>query len=143
MPVLPNHKHELFAQGLAEGKTADKAYADAGFNPNRGNAATLKAKQSIVGRVDELLSIAAAKTVVTIQDIAEQLDEDRTFARELENPSAAISATMGKAKVLGLLTEKHEHTGKDGGAIEIERKSPRDVAKAIAFLLASAAKQAE
>jgi phage terminase small subunit len=50
MPLLDNPKYELFAQGLAEGRTADEAYKRAGYKPNRGNAATLKANQSIVER---------------------------------------------------------------------------------------------
>jgi hypothetical protein len=33
---------------------------------------------------------AAEKVIVTVADIAQQLDEDREFARELENPSAAF-----------------------------------------------------
>ncbi|WGG60511.1 terminase small subunit [Brucella intermedia] len=55
MPVLKNARHEAFAQELAKGKTADEAYKIAGFKPNRGNAATLKRKQSISKRVSELL----------------------------------------------------------------------------------------
>lgn len=55
MPVLKNARHEAFAQELAKGKTADEAYRIAGFKPNRGNAATLKQKQSISKRVSELL----------------------------------------------------------------------------------------
>jgi hypothetical protein len=140
MPVLSNAKHELFAQGLAEGKTADEAYSSAGYKPNRGNAATLKANQSISDRVTELLAEAAQETITTIHDIARQLDEDRQFARELEAPAAAITATMGKAKVLGLLTDKHEHTGKDGGPIEV---SDTEAARRIAFVLANAARKAE
>lgn len=56
MGVLKNAKHERFARGLAEGKSADGAYAEAGFKPNRGNATTLKHKQSIQQRVAELLA---------------------------------------------------------------------------------------
>lgn len=58
MPVLPNAKHEKFAQGLARGLTADEAYQQAGFKANRGNATTLKQKQSIQKRVTELLEWA-------------------------------------------------------------------------------------
>lgn len=58
MPVLKNAKHERFAQGLAKGLTADQAYQDAGFKANRGNATTLKQKQSIQNRVSELLEWA-------------------------------------------------------------------------------------
>lgn len=55
MPVLKNPKHELFAQGLFEGLSADAAYARAGYAPNRGNATRLKANESITRRVQELL----------------------------------------------------------------------------------------
>lgn len=58
MPVLRNARHEKFAQLLAQGKTADDAYAQAGFKANRGNAATLKQKQSIQERVSQLLEWA-------------------------------------------------------------------------------------
>ena len=38
MPILANAKHELFAQGLARGATADEAYKLAGYKENRHNA---------------------------------------------------------------------------------------------------------
>ncbi len=111
MPILKNARYEAFAQWLAKGKTADESYALAGYKANRGNAATLKANQSVSDRVIELQGIAAAKTVVTIEDIARQLDEDRQFAREVGSAAASVAATMGKAKVLGLIIEKNEHSG--------------------------------
>ena len=55
VPVLDNQRHERFAQELAKGKTADEAYQLAGYKPNRGNATTPKANQSIAARVAELL----------------------------------------------------------------------------------------
>jgi phage terminase small subunit len=55
MSRLSNARHEQFAQGLAKGLNADEAYSAAGFKANRGNAATLKQKQSISKRVSELL----------------------------------------------------------------------------------------
>jgi len=54
MPVLKNARHEKFAQAVAKGKTADEAYQDAGYKPNRGNAARMKANESIAARVDEI-----------------------------------------------------------------------------------------
>jgi phage terminase small subunit len=47
---------------------------------------------------------------------------------------------MGKAKVLGLLVDRSEVTGKDGGPIETVDRSDRDIAKDIAFVLAKGAK---
>ena len=55
MPVLKNPRHEKFAQALFKGKTADDAYAEAGFKPDRGNASRLQHKDNIVQRVAEYL----------------------------------------------------------------------------------------
>jgi hypothetical protein len=60
---LPNNKHELFAQGLAKGLSADAAYQAAGYKPHRGNAARLRANEIIQRRVDEILGNAAEKEV--------------------------------------------------------------------------------
>jgi len=109
MAPLTNARHEAFAQGLAKQKTIDDAYASAGFKPNRGNASRLKANESIAARVAELQAKAAERTIVTVEDIAKQLDEDRQFARENGAAAAAVTATMGKAKVLGLIVEKAEN----------------------------------
>jgi hypothetical protein len=64
MPILPNHKHELFAQGLAKGLSADAAYQAAGYKRDRGNAARLTANDSIQKRVAEIQGKAAEKAMV-------------------------------------------------------------------------------
>lgn len=106
MPALTNAKHERFAQALAKGETSDGAYIAAGFSANRGNAARLNANESVRKRVSELQDKAAEKVETTIADIVAQLDEDRAFAIKCEAAAAAIAATMGKAKVLGLIIDK-------------------------------------
>jgi phage terminase small subunit len=114
MPVLKNARHEKFAQELAKGKSQVEAYRLAGFKPNESHASRLVANGKVAERVAELKAVAAEKAAVTAADIARQLDEDREFARQLEAPAAAVSATMGKAKVLGLIIEKRDHTSSDG-----------------------------
>lgn len=109
MAVLKNAKHERFAQGLAQGMTADEAYVEAGYKAHRGNASTLRANQNVLDRISELQHKAAERAVVTVEDIARQLDEDREFARKNGAASAAVAATLGKAKVLGLVVEKSEN----------------------------------
>ena len=59
MPVLRNAKHELYCQNRVEGQTNQEAYANAGYKPNRGNAARLNANESIQGRIRELHGNAA------------------------------------------------------------------------------------
>lgn len=103
---LKNARHEKFAQELAKGKSKVGAYKAAGFDGDRTNACRLATNGNMIARVGELKAKAAEHTIVTIADIAQQLDEDREFARELESAAAAVSATMGKAKVLGLLEDR-------------------------------------
>jgi len=118
MPVLNNPKHERFAQELAKGRTQLDAYVAAGYRPDDGAAARLSGNVRVRERVAELQRKAAERVEITVADIARQLDEDREFALECKSPAAAVSATLGKAKVLGLVKERHEHTGKNGGPIE-------------------------
>lgn len=73
MAVLPNARHERFAQELAKGKTADEAYETAGFKANRGNATRLKANESIESRVRELLEGAAERAEITVARVLEEL----------------------------------------------------------------------
>ncbi|WP_019170680.1 hypothetical protein [Pseudaminobacter salicylatoxidans] len=111
MPVLPNARHESFAQALAAGKSADEAYAQAGFKPNRGNAARLKANENIRKRVEELQGRVAKKVEVTVESLAHELEEARSLAIAEKQSSAAVSATMGKAKLFGLGTENRRLSG--------------------------------
>lgn len=121
MPTLTNPKHERFAQELAKGRTADESYVAAGYVENHGNAGRLKANEVITARVAELLARAAAKVEVTAETIAMQLDEDRALARQLKQMGAAVAASMGKAKLFGLITDKVQGrlTVNDGRADEL------------------------
>jgi phage terminase small subunit len=73
MPVLKNQRWELFAQGLAAGKTADEAYEAAGYVPNRGNAARLKPNESIQSRVAELAEAQAKRAGITKEMVLAEL----------------------------------------------------------------------
>jgi phage terminase small subunit len=108
MPPIPNTRHEAFAQALAKGKSAAEAYKLAGYKPNEGNCIRLKGNERVQARVAELQNKAAQKAVVTIETIAAELEEARLLAmhEDVANPSAAVSASMGKAKLFGLLIDK-------------------------------------
>lgn len=73
MPVLKNARHEAFAQALAKGKSADEAYAQAGYKPHRGNASTLRAKQNIVDRVAELQQKGADKASISVARVLQEM----------------------------------------------------------------------
>lgn len=143
MPILDNVRHELFAQQMAKGVGQADAYIAAGYKVSESAtpaaASRLWSDPAVRARVDELKGAAAERTEITIHDIANQLDEDRTFAKECKAPGSCVAATLGKAKVLGLLPDKVEHTGKDGGPIETA-STDHDLARLIAFQLSKASK---
>lgn len=111
MPVLKNARHEAFAQALAKGKTAEKAYVEAGYKANRHNAAALAREEHISTRVAELQARVAKKVEVTVESLAIELEEARSLALTEKQTSAAVSATMGKAKLFGLGSETRKLTG--------------------------------
>ena len=73
MPVLKNARWELFAQGLAQGKTEDAAYEAAGFRSHRGNASRLSANASVQRRKAEIMAPAARHIEVTVERLAKRL----------------------------------------------------------------------
>ena len=105
---LGNARHETFAQNLATGMSADAAYKLAGYRPSRAHASRLASNGNVLARIAFLQSQAANRAITTVEDIVRQLDEDRAVARRAKNPSAMVSATMGKAKVLGLIVNHHK-----------------------------------
>lgn len=119
MPVLKNSRHEKFAQLLAEGKSADEAYVEAGYKKNRHNAAALAREEHISTRLQELQDKAAERTLVTIESLTDELEEARAIAIAEKQSSAAVAASMGKAKLHGLLIEKKQLSGANGGPVQI------------------------
>ncbi|MEY4839015.1 MAG: hypothetical protein RLZZ475_2874 [Pseudomonadota bacterium] len=113
-------KQEAFAQAYIETGNASEAYRRA-YDAGQMKDATVnrKAKElmdngKITARLDELRAALVERHQATMDDIATMLREDREFARKCETPAAAVSATMGLAKLYGYLRDKVEHTGKDG-----------------------------
>jgi phage terminase small subunit len=83
MPILKNPRYERFAQELASGKTAEQSYSLAGYAPNRGNFMQLKANESIMSRVRELLDRGAKRA---------ELDREWVLSRLMENANRAMQA---------------------------------------------------
>jgi phage terminase small subunit len=108
MPALENRKHELFAQALAKGKPTEVAYAEAGYVPHPQNAGRLMKNDGVAARVAELQERMAIRVEVTAEDILRDLEEDRQLAHAQGQAGAAVSATMGKAKLFGLITDKQK-----------------------------------
>ncbi len=133
MPILPNPRHESFAQALAKGKTADEAYAQAGYSPNRGNATRLKANEYIrkrvselQGRVAEQAAWSAAERMKSLQAIHDaQLESD---------PRTAIAAIAEANKMDGShKPTKLQHSGAIG-SYDLTKVSDADLDRLEAIL---------
>ena len=57
--------------------------------------------------------MAAKKKKLNYENILEELEEARNIAIRNESATAAISASMGKAKVLALLADKGKSKNED------------------------------
>jgi phage terminase small subunit len=109
MAALLNQRHEKFAQGLAEGKSATEAYKNAGYASNDGNAARLKGNERIRARVVELQECAAAHVTVTLEGLIDEATDIQAKAMADGKYSAAVAALTVKAKLAGLWVDKAEN----------------------------------
>lgn len=107
-----NARQERFCLGLSEGLPQSRAYIEAGYTA-RGNAAEVEASKmvrlpKVAARVAELRADAAKRSEITVDDLVAELDVMLQLARATKNPSAGVTAIMGKAKLLGLIIDKAE-----------------------------------
>ena len=123
MAALENPRHERFALGLFEGKSADKAHQDAGYKPNRGNAIRLKANESIKARLDELQAEAAKQAGVTKEEVYRLLRNSYDAARKANQHGPAIRAAELLGKDVGMF--------KDRVSVEVSNMSDDELVKAM------------
>lgn len=121
MPVLSNPKHEIFAQLIARGRTQAEAYEEAGYRPSEPNASRLTSNEKVGARIAEIQGRAAIRTEVSVASITERL---LAIAKKAEGVSeapmlsVARASLMDAAKLNGLVVDKKELGGPDGGPIE-------------------------
>lgn len=101
-------KQEYFVKAYIETGNASEAYRIA-YDADKMKAETIHRKASelmnngkIRARLNELQTEHKERHNMTVDDLIKELDEAREIAKENGNPTAMISAVMGKAKLLGL-----------------------------------------
>lgn len=110
-------KQEAFVTAYLETGNASEAYRRSYNAENMKpesinvNACKLLADAKIAQRVQQHRDAAAERAVVSILSITQELEEARALALQDGQPSAAVSASMGKAKLHGLLTDKFDVKG--------------------------------
>lgn len=118
-------KMEKFCLAYVETANAAESYRIA-YNTEKMATATigregynLLQRPQVQERLEELRGQVMDRHRITVDTLLLELEEARRAALDAETPqtSAAVSATMGKAKLLGLDKKIVEVTGKDGGEI--------------------------
>ena len=110
-------KQEAFVLAYIETGNASEAYRRAYNAENmsekviHNKASDLLKRGDIRVRVEALQKHHQQRHAVTVDSLTNELIEDRELAHKNEQASAAIAATMDKAKLHGLLKDKIEHSG--------------------------------
>lgn len=108
MGQLKNHQWETAAQVFMQTGNKTEAFRQAGYSTNSteqvitGNVQRLFRREPVLKRVAELQAEQAKLHAVTIESLTADLREDRALAYSVKNPSAAVSAVMGMARLHGL-----------------------------------------
>ena len=107
------HKQADFVRWYFELGNASEAYKRA-YNSNaKPNTLHRKANDLlkhpvIKAEVIAMQEQARERNQVTIDNVVDELEEARQVAKQSGNAAAMVSATLGKAKVLGLVVDKQE-----------------------------------
>lgn len=110
-------KREKFAQSYVELGCGAKAYREAFSTKGMSDktiweaASRLLKDSKVAARVEELKEVHRKRHNVTVDDLLGELEEARVAAMTCEKPqaAAAVGATMGKARILGLDKQVLEH----------------------------------
>lgn len=114
-------KQETFAQAYVEEGNASEAYRRAySVKGKSANAVSVEAcrlleNPKVALRIDELKAEHQERHNVTVDSLLQELEEARTTAQTSEKPQTAamVSATMGKARILGLDKQVLEHKDRE------------------------------
>ena len=146
MPALQNPRHEAFAQAIFNGIVGGKggatsqaeAYRRAGYRVSNGNSARACASRlltfanGIGERIKELQALAAEHSVETADKCVQELNELRREARADKAYGAAVSAVMGKAKLLNI-GEQQSHNPQDYKATRSMQDLGRKLLQSVGF----------
>lgn len=107
-------KKEKFAQKYLELGNASEAYRQSYNAENMSEstvwneASKLLKNPEVAARVEEGQEKARKLHEVTLESITKELEEARLLAVKEKQSASAVSASMGKAKLHGLVTDKKE-----------------------------------
>jgi phage terminase small subunit len=100
--VKTGNASEAYRRAYSAGKMTAKSITE--------TAAQLMTNLNVSSRVSELKAKTAERNEITVDDLVAELEEARKLAKETEQTSSMVSATMGKGKLLGMIIDRKEIT---------------------------------
>lgn len=119
-PKQLTEKQEKFCRVLVETNNASEAYRQAydcsNMKPESINRKAFEVAENVnvTARLAELRANHAKRHEITVDDLLNELEQARQLAFTTEKAAAAVTATMGKAKLLGMDKQIIEHQGQGG-----------------------------
>ncbi|TGR55694.1 terminase small subunit [Mesorhizobium sp. M00.F.Ca.ET.151.01.1.1] len=113
-PLTP--KQQRFVQEYLQDHNGTQAAIRTGYSAKtaKQQGSRLLAEPRIQAAVKAGQQKVAKKAEVTVDSLMAELEQARKLALKEKLASAAVTATMGKGKLAGLLVEKHKHSGAIG-----------------------------
>src|SRR5262249_13361675 len=112
MPALANPRHERYAQLIVEAlnngqpKPYSATHAYIAAEPGSAQAASSRLLYRVINRVRELQQIGATNAAETVEKMARELNEIQYEARADKAHAAAVSAVLGKARLLNIMPDE-------------------------------------
>ena len=124
-------KQESFCLAYIETGNASEAYRQA-YDAENMKPETINRKAKVEldkgkirARLEALQAEHRKRRDVTVAGLSENLEIAMNLAFQNKQAAAMVSAIMGRAKLHGLLVDRAELTGKDGGPITVDDVSER------------------
>lgn len=113
-PLTP--KQQRFVQEYLQDHNGTQAAIRAGYSEStaRQQGSRLLTDPRVLAAVRAGQKKVAKKAEVTVESLMAELEQARKLALKEKQASAAVTATMGKGKLAGLMVEKHKHSGAIG-----------------------------
>ena len=133
-------KQEKFCQKYIELGNASEAYRQSyscgGMSDNAiaVEASRLQGNPKVSLRIEDIQKSHQIRHEITVDGLTDELEEARQVSMGEGQGGGMVSATMGKAKLHGLLIDKNELTGKNGQPIEVAVTTKDQIKKEIDVL---------
>ena len=131
---LRNPRHEAFARHYVRLGVARRAYVEAGYQsrmpveltecgPVDACASRLLKHAKVESRIERLRQAMAKRSDVTEESLLDELEEARIVSRDNGQGAAMTSASVAKAKLVGLMVDRKEI----GDAGEFQRMTEQEL----------------